>query len=353
MRCKGCGYSLWNVPGRTCPECGRGFAPSEFEFQANAVEFCCPGCMQQYYGTDEHGLPVPRAFDCVKCCAACELDSMILRVAPGVREDAVELHRVPWEQESQGGRFRRFWRTIGESLRRPTRLGMAIRAGADARRATWFALAILFGALVPTALLILAFGLIQPLWTAGTTRTGASVLGAEFWQGVVTGLEFLVGFTLGMLASLALLALVARLLLRLLGERVTWRTVWCSAAYSVGPFVFLAIPCLGPYCGGFPMFVWFIVAWIIVLVHAAAIPGWKVCVAVIAPVVLLMLLAIGGFTTLLAMAPTPVVAPVTVTASPAGQGGDEEATEPSAAPGTPAASDAARDSEATTPEQSP
>jgi hypothetical protein len=166
-------------------------------------------------------------------------------------------------------------------------------------------------------------------------------------------LEFLVGFTLGMLASLALLALVARLSLRLLGERVTWRTVWCSAAYSVGPFVFLAIPCLGPYCGGFPMFVWFIVAWIIVLVHAAAIPGWKVCVAVIAPVVLLMLLAMGGITTLVAMAPTPVVAPVTVTASPAGQGGDEEATEPSAAPGTPAASDAARDSEATTPEQSP
>jgi hypothetical protein len=121
----------------------------------------------------------------------------------------------------------------------------------------------------------------------------------------------------------------------------------------VGPFVFLAIPCLGPYCGGFPMFVWFIVAWIIVLVHAAAIPGWKVCVAVIAPVVLLMLLAMGGITTLVAMAPTPVVAPVTVTASPAGQGGDEEATEPSAAPGTPAASDAARDSEATTPEQSP
>ena len=353
MRCKGCGYSLWNVPGRTCPECGRGFAPSEFEFQANAVEFCCPGCTQQYYGTDEHGLPVPRAFDCVKCGAACELDSMILRAAPGVREDEVELHRVPWEQESQGGLLRRLWRTIGESLRRPTRLGRAIRAGADARRATWFALVILFGALVPTALLILAFGLIQPLWTAGTTRTGASVLGAEVWQGVATGLGVMVGFTLGMLASLALLALVAVVLLRLLKERVAWRTVWCSAAYSAGPFVFLAIPCLGPYCGGFPMFVWFIVAWIIVLVHAAAIPGWKVCVAVIAPVVLLMLLAMGGITTLVAMVPTPVVAPVTVTASPAGQGGDEEATEPSAAPGTPAASDAARDSEATTPEQSP
>ena len=88
MRCKGCGYSLWNVPGRTCPECGRGFVPSEFEFQANAVEFCCPGCMQQYYGSDEHGLPVPRAFDCVKCGAACELDSMILRVAPAVPSQA-------------------------------------------------------------------------------------------------------------------------------------------------------------------------------------------------------------------------------------------------------------------------
>ena len=353
MRCKGCGYSLWNVPGRTCPECGRGFVPSEFEFQANAVEFCCPGCMQQYYGTDERGLPVPRAFDCVKCGTACEVDSMILRAAPGVREDEVELHRVPWEQESQGGRLRRFWRTIGESLRRPTQLGMAIRAGTDARRATWFALAILFGALVPTALLTLAFGLILPFWTAGTTRTGASALGAELWQGVATGMGVMVGFTLGMLASLALLALVARLLLRLLGERVSWRTMWCSTAYSVGPFVFLAIPCLGPYCGSVPMFVWFIVAWIIVLVHAAAIPGWKACVAVLAPFVLLVILAVGGITTLVAMVPSPVVAPVTVTASPAGQGGDEEAPAPSDAPASSAAPDAASDPETTTPEQVP
>ena len=353
MRCKGCGYSLWNVPGRTCPECGRGFVPSEFEFQANAVEFCCPGCMQQYYGSDEHGLPVPRAFDCVKCGAACELDSMILRAAPGVREDAVERHRVPWEQESQGGRFRRFWRTTGESLRRPTGLGLAIRAGADARRATWFASLMLFGALVPTALLLLGFALFQPLWAAGTTRTGASALGTEVWTNVAIGAGYMVGSTLGMLASLALLALVARLLLRLLGERVSWRTMWCSTAYSVGPFVFLAIPCLGPYCGGFPMFVWFIVAWIIVLVHAAAIPGWKVCVAVIAPFVLLVLLAAGGITTLVAMAPTPVIAPVTVTASPAGQGGDEEAPTPSAAPASSAEPDAARDPETTTPEQAP
>jgi hypothetical protein len=121
----------------------------------------------------------------------------------------------------------------------------------------------------------------------------------------------------------------------------------------VGPFVFLAIPCLGPYCGGFPMFVWFIVAWIIVLVHAAAIPGWKVCVAVLAPVLLLMLLAAGGITTLVAMAPTPVIAPVTVTASPAGQGGDEEAPAPSDAPASSAAPDAASDPETTTPEQAP
>ena len=66
-----------------------------------------------------------------------------------------------------------------------------------------------------------------------------------------------------------------------------------------------------------------------------------------------LLLAAGGITTLVAMAPSPVVAPVTVTASPTGQLGDEEATEPSAAPGTPADSDAARDPETTTPEQVP
>ena len=52
MRCKGCGYSLWNVPGRTCPECGRGFAPSEFEFRPNTVEFCCAGCGTELFASD-------------------------------------------------------------------------------------------------------------------------------------------------------------------------------------------------------------------------------------------------------------------------------------------------------------
>ena len=354
MRCKGCGYSLWNVPGRTCPECGRGFVPSEFDFQANAVEFCCPGCMQQYYGTDERGLPVPRAFDCVKCGAACELDSMILRAAPGVREDAVERHCVPWEQESQGARLRRFWRTVGDGMRRPSQLGLAIRAGADARSATWFALILLSSTLAPTAILVAGIFLVRPFLDAGSTRTGVFSLGSEVWTTLGYGAAYVLGSSLGVLALIAALAFLARLLLGLLGARVAWRTVWCSAAYSVGPFVSMAVPCLGVYCGSIPAFVWFIVAWIIVLVHAAAVPTWKACVAVLAPLALVMVVTAGGIATLAWLVPPiPPAAPVNVGASSAGQGDDGQPTEPSAAPASPVDSAAAPDPETTTPEQSP
>lgn len=33
MRCKTCNYRLWNLAGRTCPECGTGFRPSGFEIE--------------------------------------------------------------------------------------------------------------------------------------------------------------------------------------------------------------------------------------------------------------------------------------------------------------------------------
>ena len=131
MRCKGCGYSLWNVPGRTCPECGRGYAPGEFEFRPNAVEFCCAGCGQQYYGTDRSGLPVPREFDCVRCAARCTLDSMVVRLAPGVTDEQAEVFRVPWESRERG-RVRAFLATVRDGMTRPTRIGKAIAGGTAA-----------------------------------------------------------------------------------------------------------------------------------------------------------------------------------------------------------------------------
>ncbi len=67
MRCKTCGYRLWNLTEQRCPECATPFRPSEFEFVPNSVQFCCPHCGQAYYGTGPQGHLEPASFVCAKC----------------------------------------------------------------------------------------------------------------------------------------------------------------------------------------------------------------------------------------------------------------------------------------------
>src|SRR5262249_57628543 len=67
MNCSKCGYLLFGVASGRCPECGVMFAATDFSFPRGAVHFLCPHCQQGYLGVDQHGLPFPRTFRCVKC----------------------------------------------------------------------------------------------------------------------------------------------------------------------------------------------------------------------------------------------------------------------------------------------
>jgi hypothetical protein len=325
VRCKGCGYSLWNVPGRNCPECGRGFLPSEFEFRANAVEFCCPGCMQQYYGTDRSGLPEPRSFACVRCGAACDLDAMVLRPAPGTGDADAELRRVPWEEDGKGF-VRRFFRTVGWGIARPSDLGRSIRAGSDPRRAAAFVAWLIGLVIVPTGAVILAFILILPLIPgisgAGSTRTGGAAYRQELLS-VLGGVA--VPVILGVAsAAFAVVAAagIAMLVLRILRVPARWRTTWSAFAYGLGPAAIMAVPYFGPACLSFPLSVWYLVVVAIVLVHALGIPGWKAACAAAAPAVLAVALMVAsilvgiGFSSRAASSTTP--------AAPAGAAASQE-----------------------------
>jgi predicted RNA-binding Zn-ribbon protein involved in translation (DUF1610 family) len=96
MRCKICDYPLWNLTTRTCPECGSKFAPDEFEFVPNSVQYCCPHCAQAYFGTSEKGHLVPREFNCVKCGQRVQMNEMVLRPAAGVKEEQTKPNPMPW-----------------------------------------------------------------------------------------------------------------------------------------------------------------------------------------------------------------------------------------------------------------
>ncbi len=278
MRCKGCGYSLFNQSGRTCPECGRPFRPSEFKFRPNAVEFCCTGCGQQYFGTDGSGLPEPRTFDCVRCGAHCELDAMLLRAAPGVDPDRTERRLVPYEDPAIHSRAARFLGTVRDGMLRPVTLGQAVATASSGRRATVFAMWVAAWVVAPTWIVALGFMALNGI------RGGGIDLQRMADMAVVSGIA--VATFAALLAVALMLTGLVWCSLRVAGERLPFAKAWAVSAYTSGPMLLLAVPCIGPYCASTPALVW----WAIVagIGLAALVPGWKALVAIGAAVLVVL-----------------------------------------------------------------
>jgi hypothetical protein len=333
MRCRGCGYSLWNVPGRTCPECGEPFRPSDFVFEPNAVEFCCPGCGQQYYGIDPQGLIVPREFDCVRCGARCNLETMILRAAPGTKAELAEQEFIPWER-GRGGRIARFGRTALAVLGSPGRIGEGLRRSAPGNESLWFGFLAVAIAVVPQSCVILLIVLIESFNTSVNSRSG-NFASSSLGDGLRT-VWVSAAIAFGALVASMLMACVAFAILRVLGERPDWRRVISSYAYGLAPMVLACVPICGFYL--FPVAgIWCAVATVMILVAAVSAPVWKSVIAVLGPIVLAIGLGIGAITVSVMQA-----ASVAVRTAPAGTqapaGSSPDAGDPSAstpAPGSP------------------
>lgn len=305
MRCKGCGYSLFNHRGRTCPECGAPFTPADFEFRANAVEFCCPGCMQPYYGTDAQGLPEPKSFACVTCGAPCDFGNIVLRPAPGVREDETELHRVPWEDRSLPWRTR-FFRTLNEAMVRPSRLGASI-AGSREGGSTRFLLVLATVASVPTALAV--FGFIGFLALGGASGSAQSVASARS-DLLNTAAGCAVGVVIAVAAVFACVLVVAglaTLVLRIAGADAPWGRVWPTFAYTSAPLAICAIPCLGPYCGIYVAGTWWLVAAGIALGTSCRASVGRAIAAVAIPTVIVLAVVVGSAVIFVVMPATAAV----------------------------------------------
>jgi len=91
MRCRECGYQLWNLPARRCPECNLVFAPSLYRFAPFRVEFLCPHCSTVYYGSGRYGHVEPVQFQC-GCGRRIHMDEMVLRPAEGA--DTLKICRL-------------------------------------------------------------------------------------------------------------------------------------------------------------------------------------------------------------------------------------------------------------------
>ena len=289
MHCPDCEYPLWNLTSRVCPECGRAFRPSEFELRPNTVQFCCPGCMQVYYGTGANGHLVPPEFDCVTCGRRLHMDEMILRPLSGP-EVQTQPERVPWLDPGRGW-MRRWLATVGWALVRPVTLMRAAPL-----RSLWpsvgFA-AISTGVVQVLALTpILLFPLMIGIMAAGAGPGGGAAVGAMSAGLGIFSLATLLAQGVFLLAW----GLLAHALLRLTGEtRAGAARTFQALCFSSGANIVSATPCIGMYFG----WIWWLVSAVLMVREGQRVSGARASLAVLTLPVLAVLGVIGAYTWLL------------------------------------------------------
>lgn len=273
MRCKSCDYPLWSIRARVCPECGTPFAPSEFEFAPNAVRFQCPHCGQSYYGTDEHGHLVPRAFACVSCGEHVDMDEMILLPTEGVDERRTTAPILPWLDKRK--KRTAVWRTIGMAMVQPRHMMDVTPVESSVGRAWWF-----YTLVMLLVSILSGFG----LFFMGAGMAGGLAIA------LLVGLATLV---VGVFGWLTLWGAVAHGLMKILGAapRHTIGRTYQALCYSSGVMMPSAIPCVGGYLLPLTSIWWMVSA-------ALAVPraqGARAGRGAIAVVLLPVLLYVGAF----------------------------------------------------------
>ncbi len=240
MRCRGCDYELWNMKPGTCPECGRPWTFDDFRFFPRMAQFLCPHCEHAYAGTDERGLPVPRAFICAGCQNPIDLAQMRALPVPGSDGNLAMGDEHAWSERARLGRWRAFWRMVGQSMFSPSRTGSSLP------HEPRFWSAVLFSILCASlGIVICAFPFVILIgFGSGQLSSG--------WQYALELVASFGAFALGVALAgqlgFLLWGAVTHAILCLTGEvRRPLRHTLCATLYCSGAFAISAVPCCGIY----------------------------------------------------------------------------------------------------------
>lgn len=261
MRCPECDYALWSLKAGPCPECGRPFKPSEFEFLANAVRFCCPHCDQGYYGTSERGQLVPERFKCVSCGKDISTDEMVLRPAEALGDRDAHLGTNPWLDKRKGP-IKRWLKAMFSGIGQPGRMMEVTPAFGSTGAAVGLAI---LNIMVASSLSV---GMFMLLMAYG----GAAMLGP-----VGMSILFMVAIPV---VYMFIWTAVTHGMLRLLraGPSDTMGRTLQAIGFSSGAYVLAIVPCIGPPMG--------FVAWTITATIAVRagqrVGSWKATIATMA-----------------------------------------------------------------------
>ncbi|HOW71213.1 MAG TPA: hypothetical protein PKY77_11480 [Phycisphaerae bacterium] len=281
MKCKKCGYRLWQLPTRRCPECGADFRPSNYEFVPNSVEFSCPHCRQPYYGTGPKGHLEPIAFNCVTCGRPVTMDEMILSPAPGTSETQTEVFRLPWLDRKERGWLRAWLATARSAMLSPAQMMKGVPVESSGWEAFGFAF---LNTLPPMIMAVLPIAAVMLVMTLATPQSAIPI-----FVPVAVAVEFAV-IGVVCLVGTVVWAVATHLLLRLTGQTAgpllrTQQAIY----YSSGANLISAIPCLGYYVG----WIWWIVSAILAVKEGQRVHGGRAVFTVLGPLVACALLFAG------------------------------------------------------------
>ncbi|MBL9141345.1 MAG: YIP1 family protein, partial [Phycisphaerae bacterium] len=279
MRCQTCNQTLWNVRGRTCPECGDRFTPSQHNFRTNMVEFCCARCGQQYYGTDHSGLLVPREFACVKCGEHCSMDeNMVLRPAPGAHEGQIDADDIPWPRREPHGLIKSAFRMLGMALGKPTQVGRSLR-GVRETGALWWLVCLALPLSIGITLSATAF------WGLGRSTAGGTLRASELQDAALSALAWMAGPAVGLLGLVLAASGITWLIVHWGDRNLAFSRVFACWSFAASPVIVMAVPCMGFACGWAVVLVWApILAGLMLAQCSQAKPVWVVSSVVVPPV---------------------------------------------------------------------
>ena len=273
MRCRHCDQPLLNLTPGACPGCGTPFKPSDYEFGANSVRFCCPHCDQAYFGTSEKGHLTPSAFQCASCGQQLHMDMMILRPREGAENEQTEPVEVPWLKPRARGLIKAWFSMLGMALFSPRRLARSLARTSSLRSALGFA-ALTIGLIYVIGLLpFLVFSLLGFLVASGADGIGPAM--ARMAGTVGLGLLAIVA---AMILFVLLWGPVTHGMLRLTGRTEGGMKRTCLATlYSSGANAFTAIPFFGVLIG----WMWWAVSAILMVTAGQKVHGARASIAVL------------------------------------------------------------------------
>jgi predicted Zn finger-like uncharacterized protein len=271
--CKQCGYRLWNLPSRTCPECGAPFRISDFDFTLNSVEFRCPHCGQGYYGTGERGHLIPPEFDCARCRNHIHMDQMVLLPTSGVDEERTRVDEVPWFDSRKRGILSRWFGTVRMALFQPARLIDGTPATGKTASAFGFALLTNVAVYLAFAVPLMAFSFLMVSGVAaGGGRAGTIVA-------MIGSTAVMAGIGLGFVLALILVGgAITHGILRMTGPtHAGLSRTYQAMSLSSGANIVSAIPCLGGYFG----WIWWLISAVLMVRSGQKVSGGRAALAVL------------------------------------------------------------------------